>query len=957
MSTQQRPAILRPYVKGIPDTLRALDQWVCWRAKWNDERGKWDKVPINARTGEYASSTDKNTWSTFEEAVAGYDRSGGKLAGIGIVLCTDDPICGIDLDHAIENKQTCPVKPLEIDAQSIVDSIPTYWEVSPSGTGLRGFAIGTLPDGGNKRGDIEMYESGRFLTVTGRKFGKIGTIDACQAEVSALHAMVWPPQPPRERTSGGGTGLDGTDDELLQRAFTSATGAKIALLFGGSTVGYLGASEADLALCSLLAFWTGPDEARLDGLFRASRLMRDKWDEARGSETYGERTVRKAIASCTEFYKPAGSPRPPQPGSDVPPGGGNGGGGSAGAFGEGGGDRYRNSDTGNALRFVDQHGCNLRYDHDAKCWYVFDGRLWRKDGNGRAQERAKETIIALYAEAAKEPDEDRRKALASHAKASDKAQRITAMMALACSDPRVSVTAGIWDRDTYLLNVQNGTVNLRTGALNPHDQGDMITKICSVEFDPDATCPLWERCLERWQPDAEIRDFLRRSAGYSLTGDIGEETAFFLYGVGRNGKSKFTGALESIMGDYAARVNVEVLMDARRAGNATPDLIPLIGARLVIASELPEGRRINEAFVKDVTGGDKLTANPKYANIIQFRPQFKLWLYGNHKPTIKGTDDGIWSRLPLVPFTVTIPAAERDPKLDEKLLLEAPGILAWMVRGCQEWQAQRLSPPEAVIEATQEFREEMDTMTSFWEEYCVFAPGAVTANSVLREAYLKWCESEKTRNPLSAPQFGERLKQRGATAASVRYAGKAVRGWRGVSLKADNMGDDFAMTAPEIATVDAVDGANPDFANSAHVANIEKLPKNDVPPVDSVDSRSNSNTGNAFSVEKKEDKKVPSSSVATAEAGGDEDEDLTDPFADDPEGPAILTFAPVILGGHEQIRATLTGDYWEESGDGATEAEAEEELRRSISAPSDHEDLIPMKLAALEAALAIREGR
>lgn len=692
----------------------------------------------------------------------------------------------------------------------------------------------------------------------------------------SLPAVEIPKPKPRVVTPGISAGLL-CDTDVIAKAFTARNSAKFAALWSGDTSGYGGdQSRADEALCTMLAFWCGPaGYDQVDRLFRQSGLYRDKWNR----EDYAERTIERAIETCREFYSPGVRESPP-PHSDTdapPPRSGRGF-----ALQPDEQMRYRNSDSGNADRFVDQHGSDVRCDHVKNVWHVWDGKRWREDNSKTVQEKAIATVVNIYAEAFKETDEARRKALGDHAKVSDKASRIAAILTLAGSNPEIAVTPSLWDSDPFLLNCQNGTVDLRTGCLRAHERKDHITRICTVDYDPDAPCPLWLQCLERWQPDEKIRSFLQRAAGYSLTGDIGEETAFFLYGVGRNGKSKFTSAMEMILGDYAARVSVEALMESHKGAANTPEIVPLVNARLVIASEIAEGRRINEALLKDVTGGDAITCTPKYGHTFRFTPSFKLWFYGNHKPTIRGTDDGIWSRLPLVPFTITIPASERDPELSAKLWQEAPGILAWMVRGCREWQKHRLSPPDAVIEATQEFRDEMDTLAGFWEKCCVFHPKAwCTANS-LRDGYLKWCEAEKVKFPLSTPLFAERLKQKQATQDKRRFNGAVVRGWSGVALKSDQQEpDDFQLTPPETTKNEAqnsecvrVDGFGTDFPDFSHVGALKNFTKSASTPVNTATpyiSTSTSIQDKEEKIEKEDNTSVP------------DPDDLPDPFSEEEE--------------------------------------------------------------------------
>jgi len=248
----------------------------------------------------------------------------------------------------------------------------------------------------------------------------------------------------------------------------------------------------------------------------------------------------------------------------------------------------------------------------------------------------------------------------------------------------------------------------------------MLTKLAPTEYHPEATASTWTKFLERIMPNAEIRAFLQRAAGYSLTGLTGEEALFVAYGTGRNGKSKFLGAVQDMLGpDYAQQMPPQTLMLKKGDSGASSELARLKGARFTATVETGEGGRLNEALVKQATGGDKISARYLFKEYFEFKPTHKIWLATNHKPTVRGTDEGIWSRIRLIPFEETIPEAERDQHLAEKLAKEAAGILAWAVQGCLAWQSERLAVPEAIRQATQDYRESMDQIGEFIDEMCV----------------------------------------------------------------------------------------------------------------------------------------------------------------------------------------------------------------------------------------------
>ena len=350
------------------------------------------------------------------------------------------------------------------------------------------------------------------------------------------------------------------------------------------------------------------------------------------------------------------------------------------------------------------------------------------------------------------------------------------MVSLVRSEPGILASITDFDTDPLLFNVSNGTLDLRTGEVGPHTRGDLITRVVDIAFDRDAACPRWLSFLERISgQEAELPGYLQRVVGYLLTGSTTEQVLHFLYGLGANGKSVFCEIVADLLGQYAIIVSPELVMAKRHQGIPN-DVARLRGARAALMNETSQGARFDEAKLKDLTGGDTLTGRFLHREYFDFMPTHKLLIRGNHKPSITGTDEGIWRRLRLVPFTVSIPAEEQDRQLLTKLRSELPGILAWAVRGCLEWQRRGLLPPECVRAAGNEYRAEADTLGRFIEESCELGRLYEVKASILQSRYFRFCE-EAGERALPAKELPTEMARRGFEHVRRKY-GKLYLGVR-----------------------------------------------------------------------------------------------------------------------------------------------------------------------------------
>lgn len=718
------------------------------------------------------------------------------------MLTEENGLIGIDLDHC-RDPDTGVIQPW---ALTIVKDLNTYAEVSPSGEGLRLWARGHLPPGRRKKDDVEMYSGGRYLTVTGCRLQHTPyTIEPRQAAIDALHVQVFAKSPAPSATSVGtsspnGPGLTLEDDTLLQKALGAKNGGKFAALWAGHAGDYPSQSEADLALCRLLAFWT-TDRGQIDRLFRRSGLSRGKWDERHGVQTYGERTVALALSRPETWDRPTREAPGPNDhdGGVIPPTlvSANGA-----AVGQEADDAHL-TDRGNAIRLVHACGADMRYSYAWRKWLAWTGTRWVIDGMGTVEACAKGVIAELYgraerlirqlreesaaAGATRPPDLDPLTRKTEVAKAqtvlawvlkSEDARRIHAMLDLARSEPGIPLNCDNLDCDPWLLNVSNGTLNLRTGTLQPHRRDDLLTKITLIRYDPHATCPRWCQFLhEIMGKSQDLINYLQRAVGYSLTGSVQEQVLFFLYGLGANGKSTFLSTILALLGEYAMQAMPELLL-VRTGEHHPTERADLFGKRLVATVEVEAGKQLAEALTKLLTGGERIRARRMREDAWEFDPSHKLWLAANHKPLIKGTDHAMWRRIKLIPFTTTIADDRKDPKLLEKLIAELPGILRWAIEGCLAWQQGGLQEPKEVTDAVHAYQLEMDIVGQFLDDCCWLKPDRPevrTQSSILYQAFCRYAGDIMTQTA-----FSERLTARGYTKRKTdgRYR------WIGIGLNA-----------------------------------------------------------------------------------------------------------------------------------------------------------------------------
>lgn len=436
---------------------------------------------------------------------------------------------------------------------------------------------------------------------------------------------------------------------------------------------------------------------------------------------------------------------------------------------------YPQNDSGMAQAFADRYADRVRFAPEIG-WLFWNGNRWKRDATGRVNQLAVDLSRAALREVVEITNEKERREAFTFANGLGNKGRIANLISLAESNPALVVEAAELDADAWLVGVTNGTLDLRSGRFFTAERGDLITRSLGTRWDETATCPKWEKFLaEVMKGDAELVEYIRRAVGYTLTGGTREQVFFFLWGSGANGKSKVSETLQALLGDYCHRASAE-LFDKRHDRKKDPELAEVAGARLILASETQEGSRMDERLVKDITGGETLRAEAKFCSGFNFLPQGKIWMSGNHKPRITGTDNGIWRRVRLIPFEARFEGANDNKNLGAELREELPGILRWAVEGCQAWLAEGLGLPERVKAAVEEYRGDEDELGAFIADRIEDAPDAATCHKKeVFAAYESWAAAEGIRYAITQKSLSRKLKERGWTELHGKF-------WRAVRI-------------------------------------------------------------------------------------------------------------------------------------------------------------------------------
>ena len=773
--------------QNIPQELRNLKQWGLFELKWVEARKKNTKIPINPYDGSAGKSNDPSTWSDFDTAMRALNDV---ERADGLAFYFANGYVGLDIDHIDSNLEDWRAG--DNDPNNLVNKFQdltdnTYMEVSQSGTGIHAIFKGKIPGKRRRKGNYEMYQTGRFFALTGNNIIPDPTIKSMSDdEMKTLYEFLFGKdnivQPHSE--SDNITPVDLSVAEIIKRAENSAkTGTRFTMFMkGGWEQFYSSHSEADMAFANDLAFWTGRDFHKMDTIFRNSSLMREKFDEKRGAVTYGTSLLNKAINETQSIYNPESDSQDSESSYTF-------------SFNE---DKTKKimprswDDQGRGLRMRDQFATVLKFNAVDKKWFFFNGSYWQEDiGNQRvelAAERVANSIKKEKPELSFSTKTDEDKAMNEWYRfQKDSRSHMAKMHMIDEFKKYVIVKHGEFDKEDMLLNTESGYVDLSNGELHDHEIDKNFSHQTLAEYSDNVDAPLWEKFLNQiFNSDEELIHYVQKAIGYSFTGSVDEQCLFILNGRGRNGKSVFSNVISDVAGNYAKQMNVQTIVAKKnQSGSANSDIARLEGARIVTSSELNEGDRFDESLVKQLTGGDKILARFLYGSEFEYKPKFKIWMATNHLPIIRGTDDGIWRRIKIIPFNIQIPKEKVDKKLEYKLKAEYTGILNWIVQGAIMWQQEGLEDPEAVTKVIETYRAEMDPLDAFLEECCTTGQNYSIKAREMYDAYHEWAkESEEYK--MSLNKFGREMSKK-----LLRV--KKRDGWYYVGLKLKEPDSDYTF--------------------------------------------------------------------------------------------------------------------------------------------------------------------
>lgn len=716
---------------NIPDELKKLKRWVNFKTRPTDKEGKVTKIPVNPVTLKNANTVNSETWTTYDIAMQTLIDNPGTIVGLGFVF--GDGYVGIDLDDCDEDLK-----------YEFIKALNTYTEISLSGKGIHLIGKGELPGKKCRKGNVEMYASGRFFALTGDIIGENRTISNITETIKPLYDKYLAKS---DKTLDNATMFDNplkllNDRQVLDKMFKSKNGMYVKDLYDGNWKGKFNSqSDADQALCNYLAFWCGKDIHQMDRIFRSSKLYREKWDRKTGESTYGLMTLETAIKDVQTVY--TGKSTEPilnsEPKVDA----------ETGEVIEQPKIEYEFTDTGNAQRFVNKYGDMIKYNYDIDKFMIWNGKKWQTDYTEQvkyfADDIAKDIKLEMF-----NYEGITQKAAIKNFNYISSSRGKRAMLEeckykLQCRNEE-------FDRDEYLINTASGVVDLKTGEVLPHDMSYMCSKMCGL-VDPEPP-KLWLKFLDdTFGGKQEIIDFMQRALGYSLIGNQREEKIFICVGNGNNGKSVLLGTVLNVLCDYALTTDIRTFMITATKDENLDNIARMKGIRFTMTSEGKDGAKIDEALSKQISSKTgKTTARFRYGKPFDFQFIAKIWMDTNYLLKIAGQDRGIWRRIVKIDFNNSLAENQIDKDLSDKLKEEYPQILWWLIQGCVKYCKVGLKIPEEILKSTEEYKKDSDVVGQFIFERCEIGKKYSIKSTDLYQAYTIWAE-RSSEKPVTKNQF------------------------------------------------------------------------------------------------------------------------------------------------------------------------------------------------------------
>lgn len=836
---------LQKQYASVPKEIKQLKRWVgFWKTEHtiaNYDRPIPVKCPMNALTGRPASTTNPLSWSSFELALSGCVKYG--FDGIGFML--GNGIFGVDLDNHGEMSQEV----FDALANEFITSLNSYTERSQSGKGIHIICKGSKPTGAcRKEGTgVEIYDTSRYFAMTGNVVNDMPIEDRTEEIKPLWDKYLKPQENPRTYTVHNPDGsvrfgnvlddevvsyrtVNFSDEELKEKIKNSKNADDfIRLYYRGDLSMHKGDhSAADIALCTILAFWTGRNQAQIDRMFRSSALMREKWDQKRSETnrhgvplsagTYGSQTIEYACYGQRDVYTP---PKEKIVISTVQANNIVAQNNESEANIDDNGDpilknikktfkTYALNDTGNAERFFDYFGELFLFNTDRNKYMYWNNKTWIVDNFNYAKKYADSLIAILNQEIASYEksmedvtDEAKLKRMEMILKAM--CQNVTRLSNKAGKEAMLSelqhlhnmpVVNGDFDTQENLLNTLSGVVDLTNGEVMPYDKNLMLSMNtnCKVSYEEPKE---WLKFLagiykrDNEQETKELIDFTQKWLGYALTGRKNKDKLIILHGEGSNGKSTFTQTVKNIFGDYGKTMNSALLVQNQNSSSQSTEfaLSALLGARFVSTSETAEGKLLDETTIKQMTSGEEINAQFKYGAPFSFRPAFTPVMSTNNIPLIRATDWGTWRRVVLVPFTHIFKDEEKDINMPQKLAAEMPQILGWMIQGNVKLLKEdngQLVIPKCIEENNAQHKKDMNVINAYLSQRCQDFKGYRTKASALFDDYKKWA-LQNNEYLFSETRFGKEMGKKGYEKIKTREGIFYI----GIKLYSDTRGHIF----------------------------------------------------------------------------------------------------------------------------------------------------------------------